>query len=36
LTWFKKNKNTQWNDYQTPFETILSQIETEISKLSNH
>ena len=36
LTWFKKNKNTQWHDYQTPFETILSQIETEISKLSNH
>jgi tRNA dimethylallyltransferase len=36
LTWFKKNKNTQWYDYQTPFETILSQIETEISKLSNH
>tara|TARA_Y200000002_G_scaffold255969_1_gene212363 strand:- start:3014 stop:3934 length:921 start_codon:yes stop_codon:yes gene_type:complete len=35
-TWFKKNKNTQWHDYQTPFETILSQIETEISKLSNH
>lgn len=36
LTWFKKNKNTQWHDYQTPFKTILSQIETEISKLSNH
>lgn len=36
LTWFKKNKNTQWHDYQTPFEIILSQIETEISKLSNH
>ena len=36
LTWFKKNKNTQWHDYKTPFKTILSQIETEISKLSNH
>ena len=36
LTWFKKNKNTQWYDYQTPFEIILNQIQTEISSLSKH
>ena len=36
LTWFKKNKNTQWHDYQTPFEIILNQIQTEISSLSKH
>ena len=36
LTWFKKNKNTRWHDYQTPFEIILSQIQTEILSLSKH
>ena len=36
MTWFKKNKNTRWHDYQTPFEIILSQIQTEILSLSKH
>jgi tRNA dimethylallyltransferase len=36
LTWFKKNKNTNWHDYQTPLEIILNQIQTEISSLSKH
>ena len=36
LTWFKKNKNTKWHDYQTTFEIILNQIQTEISSLSKH
>ncbi len=36
ITWFKKNKNIQWHDYQTPFEKILNQIQREILNLSNH
>ena len=34
LTWFRKNSKTTWYDYQTPFETILNQIEKKISNLS--
>jgi tRNA dimethylallyltransferase len=36
LTWFKKNENTKWYDYQTSLEIILNQIKTEITKLSTH
>ena len=34
LTWFKKDKNTIWNDYQTSFESILNHVESELKSLS--
>ena len=30
LTWFKKNENTLWFDYNAPIEKIITQIETRI------
>ena len=32
LTWFKKNEDTIWFDYQTPIETIIDTVTTEINK----
>ncbi|MGY0392115.1 tRNA (adenosine(37)-N6)-dimethylallyltransferase MiaA [Bizionia sp. KMM 8389] len=31
LTWFKRNKNTHWFDYETDIKTIISVIESEIN-----
>ena len=33
LTWFKKNENTLWFDFNTPIEKIISKIETHIISL---
>ena len=33
LTWFKKNENTLWFDFNTPIEKIISKIETHIIRL---
>ncbi|MDW5289403.1 tRNA (adenosine(37)-N6)-dimethylallyltransferase MiaA [Formosa sp. PL04] len=30
LTWFKRNENTLWFDYETPIDTIIQDIEKEI------
>ncbi len=30
-TWFKKSKNTEWFDYQTPVDTIITYIDRQLS-----
>ncbi|MCL4166001.1 UNVERIFIED_CONTAM: hypothetical protein GTU68_024023 [Idotea baltica] len=32
LTWFKRNEETLWFDYQTPLETIIKKVTHEINK----
>ncbi|KJD33119.1 tRNA delta(2)-isopentenylpyrophosphate transferase [Tamlana nanhaiensis] len=32
LTWFKRNENTLWFDYQTPIETIIKSVNKNIKK----
>lgn len=33
LTWFKRNENTLWFDYNTPIEKMISQVESHITHL---
>jgi len=33
LTWFKKNENTLWFDYNTPIEKIITQLESHLIRL---
>ena len=28
LTWFKRNENTKWFDFETPYETIVNYIRS--------
>jgi tRNA dimethylallyltransferase len=28
LTWFKRNENTKWFDFETPYETIVEYINS--------
>ena len=34
LTWFKKDRNTKWYDYQTPLKTIIDYIELKLASFS--
>lgn len=35
LTWFKRNKNTLWIDYNTPLEEIISKLESHLNNQNN-
>jgi tRNA dimethylallyltransferase len=28
LTWFKRNENTKWLDFETPYETVVAYINS--------
>jgi tRNA dimethylallyltransferase len=28
LTWFKRNENTKWFDFETPYETVVAYINS--------
>jgi tRNA dimethylallyltransferase len=34
LTWFKKDSNTKWYDYQTPQKTVINYIESKLASFS--
>lgn len=35
LTWFKRNENTKWFDFETPYETIVEYIKSKKVNLKN-
>ena len=34
LTWFKKDSNIKWYDFQTPLKTVIKYIESELASFS--